>query len=112
MQFRISALSVALCIAIAAPAVMAKDGTYTATKLGRNGDVTVQVAIENDRIKDVKVQSWSETHPIADLAGTQVPADIVKFQTTNVDVVSGATLSSMAIMPAGSAPVISFPALP
>ena len=97
MQFRISALCIALCIAIAAPAVMAKDGTYTATKLGRNGDVTVQVAIENDRIKDVKVQSWSETHPIADLAGTQVPADIVKFQTTNVDVVSGATLSSMAI---------------
>lgn len=97
MQFRISALCIALCIAIAAPAVMAKDGTYTATKLGRNGDVTVQVAIENDRIKNVKVQSWSETHPIADLAGTQVPADIVKFQTTNVDVVSGATLSSMAI---------------
>lgn len=91
-------LMVALCAAtIAGGAVMAKDGVYTATKLGRNGDVNVQVTIENDKIKEVKVLGWSETHPIADLAGTQVPSDIVKFQTTNVDVVSGATFSSLAI---------------
>ena len=75
----------------------AKDGTYTATTLGRNGDVTVQVKIANNKIADVKVLNWSETHPVADLPKTKVPADIVKNQSTNVNNVSGATLTTFAI---------------
>ena len=35
--------------------VMAKDGVYKATTLGRNGDMTVEVTIANDKIADVKV---------------------------------------------------------
>lgn len=75
----------------------AEDGTYTATTLGRNGDVTVQVKIENNKITDVKVLNWSETHPVADLPKTKVPEDIVKNQSTNVNNVSGATLTTFAI---------------
>ena len=73
MQLRISALSVALCIAIVAPTVMAKDGTYTATKLGRNGDVTLQVAIENDRIKTSKFKAGPKRirSPISPHTGTR-----------------------------------------
>lgn len=75
----------------------AKDGTYTATTLGRNGDITVQVKIANNKIADVKVLNWSETHPVADLPKTKVPEDIVKNQSTNVNNVSGATLTTFAI---------------
>lgn len=75
----------------------AEDGTYTATTLGRNGDVTVQVKIENNKITDVKVLNWSETHPVADLPKTKVPEGIVKNQSTNVNNVSGATLTTFAI---------------
>lgn len=100
-MIRVSLLSVAAVLAFAAgtaPSAFAKDGVYTSTTLGRNGDVTVQTTITNGRIADVKVLDWSETHPIADLPRVKVPADIVKNQSLGVDVVSGATLTSFAII--------------
>lgn len=100
-MIRVSLLSVAAVLAFAAgtaPSAFAKDGVYTSTTLGRNGDVTVQTTITNGRIADVKVIDWSETHPIADLPRVKVPADIVKNQSLGVDVVSGATLTSFAII--------------
>lgn len=100
-MIRVSLLSVAAVLAFAAgtiPSAFAKDGVYTSTTLGRNGDVTVQTTITNGLIADVKVLDWSETHPIADLPRVKVPADIVKNQSLGVDVVSGATLTSFAII--------------
>lgn len=100
-MIRVSLLSVAAVLAFAAgttPSAFAKDGVYTSTTLGRNGDVTVQTTITNGRIADVKVLDWSETHPIADLPRVKVPAEIVKNQSLGVDVVSGATLTSFAII--------------
>ena len=100
-MIRVSLLSVAAVLAFAAgtaPSAFAKDGVYTSTTLGRNGDVTVQTTITNGRIADVKVLDWSETHAIADLPRVKVPADIVKNQSLGVDVVSGATLTSFAII--------------
>ena len=62
-MIRVSLLSVAAVLAFAAgtaPSAFAKDGVYTSTTLGRNGDVTVQTTITNGRIADVKVLDWSE----------------------------------------------------
>ena len=89
-MIRVSLLSVAAVLAFAAgtaPSAFAKDGVFT-----------VQTTITNGRIADVKVLDWSETHPIADLPRVKVPADIVKNQSLGVDVVSGATLTSFAII--------------
>ena len=98
MKLRTTALTAALIAAlVGSTAAAAKDGVYKATAVGRNGDVTVQVTIKNDKIADIQIADWSETHPIADLPSTQIPADIIKYQTTNVDIVSGATLTSFAI---------------
>lgn len=61
-MIRVSLLSVAAVLAFAAgtvPSAFAKDGVYTSTTLGRNGDVTVQTTITNGRIADVKVLDWS-----------------------------------------------------
>lgn len=82
---------------LASGLVVAKDGVYTATTMGRNGDVTVEVTIAKDKIAAVKVLNWSESHPIADLPKEKIPADMVKFQTTDVDIVSGATFTSFAL---------------
>lgn len=98
MKFSQSILFFSALAALSISSVtVAKDGTYTATTLGRNGDVTVQVTISNNKIENVKVLNWSETHPVADLPKIKVPADIVKYQSTNVNNVSGATLTTFAI---------------
>ena len=86
MKLRLSLIVSAVMLAVSSKtAVFAKDGTYTATTLGRNGDVTVQVRILNNKIEDVKVLNWSETHPVADLPKLKVPQDVVKYQSTNVN---------------------------
>lgn len=98
MKLRLSLIVSAVMLAVSSQtAVFAKDGTYTATTLGRNGDVTVQVRILNNKIGDVKVLNWSETHPVADLPKLKVPQDVVKYQSTNVNNVAGATLTTFAI---------------
>lgn len=97
MLLRTTAVCTVLTLALAGLSAQAKDGTYTAVTQGRNGDVTVNVTITNDKIKSVTFGDWSETHPIADLPAKLLPENIVKYQTTNVDIVSGATLTSFAI---------------
>lgn len=79
-------------------AVYARDGVYTASAPGRNGDVPVQVTIKDNKIADIKILDWSETHPIADLPKQKIPAEIVKYQSLQVEAVSGATLTSFGIL--------------
>ena len=97
---KLSAVAVAAAMAsslFATDQVLAKDGVYTASSVGRNGAINVEVVIKNDKIASVKVLDWSETTPVADDTRTKLLEDIVKHQSTEVDVISGATLSSFAI---------------
>ena len=97
-KLMLSVLSMSVAAAMALPATaFAKDGVYTADEIGRNGRIDVQVTIKNDKIADVKVLDWSETHPIADGTRTELVANIAKYQTTQVDNISGATITSFAI---------------
>lgn len=92
------AVSAVLAASMAAPVTaFAKDGVYTASSVGRNGSINVQVTIKNDAIADIKIVDWSETHPVADLTKTKLIPDIIKYQSVEVDAISGATLSSFAI---------------
>ena len=96
-----SALFLCLCGAslmiFCQPSVLAKDGSFVASAMGRNGDVNVETVIKNGKIAGIKILDWSETHPIADLPKVQIPEEIIKNQSVNVDNVSGATLTSFAI---------------
>lgn len=92
-----TALSVVCALALSYTAVNAKDGTYTASEVGRNGEIKVQVQIKDNKIADVKILDWSETHPVADQTKTELLPNIVKNQSYNVANISGATLSSFAI---------------
>lgn len=97
-RFSVLAMSLAVLSTLSAPTqTFAKDGVYTASEVGRNGAINVQVTIKNDRIADVRILDWSETHPVADLTKTKLIPDIVQHQTVRADNVAGATLSSFAI---------------
>ena len=87
------------CIAQATGTTAAgyKAGTYTETVNGRNAAITVDVVLSDTAVEQVKVTSHSETGSVADVALERIPAAIVKNQTTKVDSVTGATVTSNAI---------------
>lgn len=75
-------------------------GSYTASAPGLGGDVTVEVTFDNDQITSVEVKDHSETPGISDPAIEQIPAGIVTNQSLAIDVISGATITSQAILTA------------
>ncbi|MEG2074286.1 MAG: FAD-dependent oxidoreductase, partial [Angelakisella sp.] len=74
--------------------------SYTASAQGMNGPVAVEVTFEGDKITDVVVKEHTETDGISDTPIKEIPAKIVANQTVNVDAISGATLTSKAILDA------------
>ena len=94
------ALTMLLCLIPAAFAATFNAGTYTASANGMNGAVTVEVTFSDDAIVSVQVTEQAETPAIASGALEQIPADIVAHQTLAVDTVTGATITSKAILAA------------
>ncbi|UUX34966.1 FMN-binding protein [Fundicoccus culcitae] len=80
--------------------VVWQDGTYTAETEGHNGPLEVEVTIEEGAITAVEVLNHEETEGISDPAIEEVPAAIVEANSTEVDIVSGASVSSQAIIDA------------
>ena len=66
----------------------------TGTAMGRNGDITVQIAATNDHIYQIKIVEDEETEGIGSRAILSMPKTIYDAQSLKVDAVSGATLSS------------------
>lgn len=77
-----------------------KAGTYTGISEGRNGPVVVQVTFGENVITDVKVVTHNETYTVGDIPMNTYPELIVKNQSLAVDNVSGATISSSALITA------------
>ncbi len=83
-------------------------GTYEASADGyaaTEGDgmpVQVEVEFDADKIVSVKVVDHEETDGIGSEAVDQLPGEIVDGQTLDVEAVSGATLTSNAIIEAVS----------
>lgn len=76
----------------------ATDGTFVGTGTGYGGTVTVSVEIENGYIASVEVTEHAgETEPYYSQAAT-LTQTILAEQTTSVDTVSGATMSSAGIL--------------
>lgn len=90
------AVSAALAGSAAAAAQM-KDGTYAGEGQGRNGAIAVEMTIQGGKIAAVKVVKHGETAGISDAALAEVPAAIAAAQSTAVDAVAGATLTTNGI---------------
>lgn len=99
--------AVAECIAqasgkTAAPANVT-DGVYTGTAMGFKGNVTVEVTVKDQKIKEINVTDIQDTYMIGQAAATQLVQQIVESQSLSVDSISGATVTSGAVFSAVSA---------
>lgn len=74
-----------------------KDGTYTGTAAGRNGDINIEVIVKDSKISNVNVLKHDETEGISDGAIKEIPLAIIEKQSAMVDAVSGATVTSKAV---------------
>ena len=77
-----------------------QDGQYTATVNGRNGPLTLVVSVVNGSIAAVAIGEHEETAGVADPALNTLPGEIVAYQSIGVDTVTGATITSQAILDA------------
>ena len=77
-----------------------KSATYTATEKGFAGDVTVEVTVNGNEITEIKATCDGETPGIGQTACEKIPAKIVETQSLDVDAMTGATVTSDALLAA------------
>ncbi|MDE6833039.1 MAG: FMN-binding protein [Ruminococcus sp.] len=82
------------------PVYIYRNGTYSASAYGYDGDVYADVTIENDVIISISAHTEESDDWYFCSAQDSVISQIISAQNTNVDAVSGATYSSKAIMEA------------
>ena len=76
-----------------------KSGKYQVRAKGHGSEsMPMEVTIEDDKIKDIEIDSSGETKGVADEVFNRLPKQIIDNQTLNVDVVSGATISSHGVV--------------
>lgn len=77
-----------------------KDGVYDGQAQGYNGSVKVKLTVTDGKIANVEVTENTETKDVAGKALSDIPKKIVEKNDAKVDIVSGATLTSNAIIKA------------
>ena len=91
-------LSLVMLLGMAQMATAMEAGTYTGETPGHNGTVKLEVTLSADKIESVTVTEHDETPGIGTVAIDQVTKAIVDHQSLAVDTVSGATITSRAIL--------------
>ncbi|KAA9240361.1 MULTISPECIES: FMN-binding protein [Aerococcus] len=79
---------------------MLKNGTYEATAKGQMNDITLEVTVDNNKIEKINIIKEDETPGIGDIALERIPKAIIQKQSVEVDSVSGATVTSNAVISA------------
>ncbi len=78
-------------------------GTYTAEEQGIFAPVKVTITVSENAITGVLIDATGETPELGGLAAGKLSASIMEAQTPNVDALSGATVTSNAIIKAATA---------
>ena len=73
-------------------------GTYEVTTPGHDGDIRLSVTFNNSCITDIQVLDQHETLHIGDIVFDQLIPQIIKSNGTGVDAMTGATVTSRALM--------------
>ena len=95
------AILLVLCLSLSfAPAAFAESATATAR--GLDETVTVTLSVEDGVITDVKAETDKADSPIGAQAIEKLPAAMVEQNSVKVDAVSGATMTSNAILAAAA----------
>lgn len=99
------AAALMLCACSESAAAGGVSGTFTGESIGMGGEeapVKVTITLEDSVIKDVKVEAEGETDGIGTKAIEAMPAAMIENNSIEVDGVSGATLTSTAILEAAA----------
>ena len=75
-----------------------KPGTYNVKAKGHNGDLPMEVTFSEDQILRIEIDDRSESKGIANPAFERLPQEIIDGQTLNVDIISGATVTSQGVI--------------
>ena len=73
-------------------------GTYTETGTGFGGEITVTTTVSENKIEDVQITGDHETENIGTFAVQMLGERILAAQSPNVDALTGATVTSNAIL--------------
>lgn len=102
MKKSLSLISILALLTALLGACAATAEELTGTAQGYGGPLTVMVTTDGARIADVRVTAHSETGGVGTLAIDALPARMVAENRTDVDGVSGATVTSNAIREAAA----------
>ena len=73
-------------------------GTFEVSTPGHNGDLPMKVTLSKKRIEKIDIDTSKETEGIADVVFERIPQEIIDGQTLNVDVISGASITSHGVI--------------
>lgn len=76
------------------------DGTYSATTKGNNGDITIEVVVKDKSMISIQATKHEETGPIFEAVEKNLFPMILNKQSSEVDTIAGATVSSKAVLEA------------
>ena len=97
--FRKSALFLALAgLTFAAQAYTFKPGAYEVTTRGNAGPLTVVTTFSKNRIEKIEIKTSNDTSYVGGVAMEKVRNEILSKQHLGVDTVSGATMSTAALL--------------
>lgn len=71
-----------------------RDGTYSGTGTSRRGDVSVAVTVKGGKITNVAITQATTQYPTSWIS--DLPKEVLAQQSAQVDLISGATYSSLA----------------
>ncbi len=95
------ALSMLALTACGSKEAALKDGTYTGTGQGYNGEIQIELVVSGGKITDLKPVEHSETEGISDAAFEGIKEQVVEKQSADkLDTVSGATGTSNGLIEA------------
>ncbi|MBU5483880.1 flavocytochrome c [Clostridium sp. MSJ-11] len=77
-----------------------KSGKYIGEAKGHNGNIKLEVEVDEEKIKDIKILEHKETKGLSDPALNDIPKEIIEKQSLAVDVISGATVTSNGVIEA------------
>ncbi|AUJ28952.1 MAG: flavocytochrome c [Liquorilactobacillus hordei] len=73
-------------------------GEYQVSAIGHNGKLPMTITVSEKRIEKIEIDTKNETKGIADTVFKRIPEQIVSSQTLNIDVVSGASVTSHGVI--------------
>lgn len=71
-----------------------KDGIYIGSSEGKNGEIKVKVTVKDGRVHNIEILSHSDTQNLFEIVYKKITSSVYEKQSAEVEIVSGATLTS------------------